>query len=211
MTGERLVRRSRRRLGGWRYGPAAFKLDYALDAPIPWTAPGVAEAPTVHLGGTFEEIADGEKRIWNGRSVDYPFVIVVQASRFDPRRAPAGKHTAWAYCHVPANWAGDATDAIESQIERFAPGFRDTVLARHRTSPSDLEAYNPNNVHGTISGGAVTLPQLLARPRLSPSPHRTAIDGVYLCSAATAPGAGTHGMCGFHAAETALATTFPDR
>lgn len=211
MAGERLPLRSRRRLGGWRYGPAAFKMDYALDAPIPWTAPGVDRAPTVHLGGTFEEIAAGEKQIWGGRPADAPFVIVTQPSLFDPSRAPAGKHTAWAYCHVPANFDGDASAAIDSQIERFAPGFGDTIIGRHRTTPLELEAYNPNNVHGTISGGAVTLRQLVGRPRFSPFPHRTAIDGVYLCSAATAPGAGTHGMCGFHAAETALHTTFRGR
>ena len=204
----RLTTRSKRRYARWQYGPAAFKVDFALNAPIPWRNPQVARAGTVHVGGTFEEIAAGERDIWGGRPASRPFVLLTQPSLFDPSRAPEGLHVAWAYCHVPEHWGGDATEAITSQIERFAPGFRDTIIARQPMTPADYESYNPNNVNGTIAGGSLTMRQLVARPSLSPHPHTTPIDHVYLCSAATAPGAGTHGMCGYHAARTALRRSF---
>ena len=208
MAGDRLGGRYGRRMRRWRYGPASFKVDYATSDPIPWSDPAVSRAATVHVGGTFEEIAESERAAWEGRAADRPFVLLTQPTLFDPSRAPEGKHVVWAYCHVPEGWVGDATEAIDAQIERFAPGFRDTILARHTMGPAAYEAYNPNNVNGTIAGGAVTLRQLVARPRFSPDPYATPIDGVYLCSSATAPGAGTHGMCGFHAARAALSGVF---
>jgi phytoene dehydrogenase-like protein len=208
MAGARLSTRARRRSVRWRYGPASFKVDYALSEPIPWIDPQVSTTATVHVGGTFDEIATGERAVWEGRPAERPFVLLTQPTLHDPSRAPGGKHIAWAYCHVPANWDGDATDAITRQIERFAPGFADTILAAHTMGPAEFERYNPNNVGGAVTGGAATIGQLVGRPRFSPHPHATAIDDVYLCSAATAPGAGTHGMCGFHAARTALRKTF---
>jgi phytoene dehydrogenase-like protein len=211
MAGGRLPERARARYRRWQYGPAAFKVDYALSAPIPWRNPAVATAGTVHVGGTLEEIAAAEDDVWNGRPASRPFVLVTQPSLFDSARAPEGRHVAWAYCHVPESWTGDATEAITSQIERFAPGFRDTIVGRASMGPAAYEAYNPNNVNGSISGGAVTLRQLVARPTFSPHPYATPIDDVYLCSAATAPGAGTHGMCGYHAAHTALRRSFGRR
>jgi phytoene dehydrogenase-like protein len=189
----------------FRHGPAAFKLDWALDGPIPWTSDACTRAGTVHVGGTFAEIAASERASWEGLGPGArPFVLVVQPSLFDASRAPAGKHTAWAYCHVPHNWDGDATGAIEAQVERFAPGFRDLILARHVMTPSDFEAYNRNDVGGDIVGGANTLRQLIARPALSPMPWRTPLRGVYLCSASTPPGGGVHGLCGLAAARVAL-------
>ncbi len=208
LAGDRLSHRRRRTLRRWVYGPAAFKLDLALSDPIPWADPAVARTATVHVGGTMEEIAVGEAEAWDGYAPDRPFVLLTQPTLFDDTRAPEGQHTAWTYCHVPAGWPGDASEAILSQIERFAPGFRDTILASHVMGPADYERYNPNNVNGAIGGGAVTLRQLVARPRLSTNPYATTIDDVYLCSAATPPGAGTHGMGGYHAARTALATSF---
>jgi phytoene dehydrogenase-like protein len=208
MADDRLGGLFGRRMRRWRYGPASFKVDYATSAPIPWSDPAVARTGTVHVGGSFEDIAASERAAWEGRAPHLPFVLLTQPTLFDPDRAPEGKHVVWAYCHVPEGWEGDATEAIDAQIERFAPGFRDTVLARHTMGPAAYEAYNPNNVNGTIAGGAVTLSQLVARPRLSPNPYATPFDGLYLCSSATAPGAGTHGMCGFHAARAALSDVF---
>jgi phytoene dehydrogenase-like protein len=200
----RLARLPRYALG-FRHGPAAFKLDWALDAPIPWRSEGLRLAGTVHLGGTFGEIAESERAPWEGRGPGVPpFVLLVQQSLFDDSRAPAGKHTAWAYCHVPKRWDGDATDAIEGQVERFAPGFRESILARHVMRPRDFEAYNANDVGGDIVGGANTLWQLAARPTLRAFPWRTPIRGVYLCSASTPPGGGVHGLCGLAAARVAL-------
>ncbi|MBW3663299.1 MAG: NAD(P)/FAD-dependent oxidoreductase [Actinobacteria bacterium] len=193
-----------RRLRRYRRGPGAFKVDYALDGPVPWLADECAGAGTVHLGGTFEELTRAERAVARGEVVDRPFVLAVQASAADPSRAPDGKHTLWTYCHVPNGWDGDATDRIERQIERYAPGFRDLVLARHVFRPADLEAYNPNYVGGDFAGGASDGLQLFARPVLSPDPYATPIDGVYLCSAATPPGGGVHGMGGFHAARSLL-------
>jgi phytoene dehydrogenase-like protein len=196
LSGDDLPSLRRRRMEGWEYGPATFKVDFALSDPVPWKAPEVARTATVHLGNTFEEIAAGEGAAWEGRLDPRPFVLATQPSLFDDTRAPAGRHTLWAYCHVPQGFDGDATDAIEGQIERFAPGFRKTILAKHAMGPADFERYNPNNVGGSIAGGAVTLGQLFARPFPTPWPYTTGIDDVYLCSSSTSPGAGAHGMCG---------------
>lgn len=200
----RLPARYARRLERYRYGPGAFKVDWALDAPIPWTAPECRRAGTIHLGGTLDEIAHSEQAAWRGDHVDRPFVLLTQPSLFDDTRAPSGKQTAWAYCHVPNASIFDMTDRIEEQIERFAPGFRDLVLERSVMSPADLERHNPNLVGGDIAGGAQDLGQLLARPALRLNPYSTPARGLYLCSSSTPPGAGVHGMCGYHAARAAL-------
>jgi phytoene dehydrogenase-like protein len=204
LAGHRLPGSYVRRLASFRPGPAAFKLDYALSGPIPWTAAECARAGTVHLGGTLEEIAASERAPWEGRHAERPFVLLAQHSRFDESRAPAGKHTAWAYCHVPNGSTIDMTERIEKQIERFAPGFRELVLARSVTTPADLERRNRNLVGGDLNGGPATLWRLLARPVLSSSPYRTPARGLYLCSASTPPGGGVHGMCGYLAARAAL-------
>jgi phytoene dehydrogenase-like protein len=195
----------RRRLERYRYGPGVFKLDYALDAPVPWTDPAVGSAGTVHLGGTFEEVAASERAVARGGLPDRPFVLGVQACAADPTRAPAGKHTFWAYCHVPNGSGADMTAAIEDQIERFAPGFRDRVLARHAMGPAALEAHNANEVGGDISGGSGDWRQFVSRPVLARAPWRTPVPGLYLCSAGTPPGGGVHGMGGWQAAGLALA------
>ena len=200
----RLPERYDRRLARYRHGPGAFKLDWALDGPIPWRATECVRAATVHLGGTLEEIAVSEQAAWTRAPARRPFLILAQHTLFDPSRAPEGKHTAWGYCHVPNGWRGDLTDAIEAQVERFAPGFRELVLARAVTTPADFEARNRNFVGGDINGGTMDLGQLLARPALSANPYRTPLAGVYLCSASTPPGGGVHGMCGYSAALTAL-------
>jgi phytoene dehydrogenase-like protein len=189
-------------LRSFQYGPGAFKVDWALSQPIPWKAADCLRAATVHLGGTLEEIAASERAPWQGRVAEEPFVLVTQPSLFDPTRAPEGKHTAWGYCHVPNGFAGDLTAAIESQVERFAPGFRDCILARKATSTAAFEAWNPNLVGGDLSGGAMTMKQLIFRP--TSSLYRTPKKGLYLCSASTPPGGGVHGMCGYHAAKAAL-------
>jgi len=194
LAGKRLPESYRRSLEKFRYGPAAFKMDWALETPIPWKASECARAGTVHLGGTLEEIA-----AWESRQEGAPFVLLAQTSLFDPTRAPAGKHTAWGYCHVPNGSTVDMTKAIEDQVERFAPGFRSRILARHVMGPAELERRNPNLVGGDFSGGANDLKQLLFRLGYS-----TPLRGVYLCSASTPPGGGVHGMCGYHAARTAL-------
>ena len=204
LAGDRLPQRYRRRLERWRYGPGAFKLDYALDGPIPWLAPEVAEAGTVHLGGTLDQIAESERAPWEGRHAARPFVLLAQQSLFDETRAPSGKHTAWAYCHVPNGSTFDMRERVEAQIERFAPGFRDRVLACSSHNTDDLERENPNLVGGDISGGANTLGQLIARPVLGRVPYSTPLRWLYLCSASTSPGAGVHGMCGHLAAKAAL-------
>jgi phytoene dehydrogenase-like protein len=199
LAGDRLPARYRNRLVRWRYGPGAFKLDYALDAPIPWRAPEAAEAATVHLGGSLNEIADSERAAWEGRHTERPFVLLAQQSLFDETRAPNGKHTVWAYCHVPHGSTVDMRERVEAQIERFAPTFRERVLACSVRTTDDLERENANVVGGDISGGANTLGQVIRR-----LPHATPVPGLYLCSASTAPGAGVHGMCGHLAARTAL-------
>jgi phytoene dehydrogenase-like protein len=200
LAGDRLPSRYRRRLERYRYGPGVFKLDWALDGLIPWRAEECARAATVHLGATLEEIAASER----GEIPERPYVLLAQQSLFDPSRAPAGRHTAWAYCHVPNGSTADMTDRIEQQVERFAPGFRERILARSALGPADLERHNPNNVGGDINGGAVTLPQLFTRPVARVSPYTTPLPGVFLCSASTPPGGGVHGMCGYHAARAAL-------
>lgn len=203
IAADRLPHRYCRKLERYRYGPGIFKLDWALSRPIPWRAPDVAQAGTVHLGGTFDEIALSERAAWNRESCDKPFVLLVQPSLFDPARAPAGKHTAWAYCHVPNGSKENMTDAIEAQVERFAPGFRNCILARHSMSPEWLEEHNANLVGGDIGGGASNLKQIFLRP--TRKLYRTPAPGLYLCSSSTPPGGGVHGMCGYRAAKAALA------
>ena len=204
LAGDRLPARYRRALDRYRYGPAAFKLDLALDGPIPWRAAECARAGTVHVGGTLDEIAAGEAAVWRGEHPERPFVLVAQQSLFDPTRAPEGRHTVWAYCHVPNGSTVDMTGRIEAQIERFAPGFSERILARAARSPAASEAYNPNFVGGDINGGAQSLDQLFTRPTWSLFPYATPVRGLYLCSASTPPGGGVHGMCGYHAARAAL-------
>jgi phytoene dehydrogenase-like protein len=204
LAGELLPLRYRRRLAHWRYGPGVFKVDYALDAPIPWRAAEVATAATVHLGGSLAEIAESERDVWEGRHPRRPFVLLAQHSLFDDTRAPAGQHTVWAYCHVPNRSTVDMREAIETQIERFAPGFREHILAVATRTTADLERENPNLVGGDISGGANTLAQLVARPAPRSVPYSTPVPWLYICSASTPPGGGVHGMCGHLAARAAL-------
>jgi phytoene dehydrogenase-like protein len=194
----------RRKLQSFRYGPGIFKLDWALSGVIRWSAPECQQAATVHVGGTLEEIAASETAAWEGRHAEKPFVLLAQASLFDPSRAPAGSHTAWAYCHVPHGSTKDMTQAIENQVERFAPGFRDLIIGRSAMTSRDVERHNSNNIGGDIGGGANVLGQLLARPVLSLNPYRIPRQGWYLCSSSTPPGGGVHGMCGYHAAQAAL-------
>ncbi|HEX3818044.1 MAG TPA: NAD(P)/FAD-dependent oxidoreductase, partial [Chthoniobacterales bacterium] len=203
-----LPSRYRKRLARFRHAPGVFKIDYALSEPVPWRAEECRAAGTVHVGGTLEEIAHAEREVARGRHAERPFVLVAQQSLFDETRAPEGRHTLWAYCHVPNGSNRDMNDAIERQIERFAPGFRDCILARHTSRPADLESHNPNLIGGDINGGANDLWQLFARPVVSPTPYRTPLPGVYLCSSSTPPGGGVHGMCGYHAARAALRERF---
>jgi len=198
----------RRRLESFRHGPGIFKIDYALSEPIPWKAEACRHAGTIHLGGTIDEIAVAERDVARGKIPERPFTLVAQQSVFDKTRAPRGQHTLWAYCHVPFDCRIDMSDRMESQIERFAPGFRDCILARHKMSGADLERSNPNLTGGDINGGTANLMQLIARPIFSPTPYRTPIKGVYLCSSSTPPGGGVHGMCGYHAAGAALREIF---
>jgi phytoene dehydrogenase-like protein len=188
----------------FRHGPAAFKLDLVLDGPIPWRNPEVGAAATVHLGGRLEEIEASEEAVGHGRVHERPFVLFSQPSAFDPSRAPDGRHVVWAYCHVPNGWDGDATDRILAQVERFAPGFRDRILARHVIGPGDLESYNPNYVGGDINGGMMHWAQFFTRPAVRPDPYSTPDPGIFVCSASTPPGGGVHGLCGLRAAESAL-------
>ncbi len=204
IAGERFPPRHRRRLRRFRYGPGVFKVDWALDGPIPWTAEACHRAGTVHLGGTLEEVVSSEAEVGRGDHPERPFVLLAQPSRFDPTRAPPGRHTAWAYCHVPHGSTLDMTQRIEAQVERFAPGFRSRVLARHTRNTRELELENPNLVGGDIGGGANDLRQLLFRPIPAFSPYRTPDPRVFLCSSSTPPGGGVHGMCGFHSARAVL-------
>jgi phytoene dehydrogenase-like protein len=196
--------RYERALRRFRHGPGAFKLDWALSGPIPWRDGRCAQAATVHLGGTLEEIGDSERAPFEGRTTERPFVLLAQPSLWDETRAPAGRQTAWAYCHVPNGSVVDMTDAVERQVERFAPGFRERVLARSALAPAGLEAHNRNLVGGDLNGGLMDLRQLYTRPVAQLVPYRTPRRGVYLCSASTPPGGGVHGMCGFAAAKVAL-------
>jgi len=208
IAGDRLPAGYRRRLEGFRYGPGIVKLDWALSAPIPWQAEGTSRAGTVHVGGTMDEIRAAEGDVSRGRHPERPFVIVVQPSRFDTTRAPEGRHTGWAYCHVPSGSTFDMTQRIEAQVERFAPGFRDAILARSVRLPADMEAYNPNYVGGDINGGIMDLRQLFTRPVARLDPYSTPTRGIYLCSSSTPPGGGVHGMCGVWAARSALRREF---
>jgi phytoene dehydrogenase-like protein len=201
----RLPARYDRALARYRHGPGAFKVDWALDGPIPWTAAATARAGTVHLGGTLDEISRSEWDAWSGRPAERPFVLLAQPTLHDPTRAPDGKHVAWAYCHVPNGSDEDMTERIEAQVERFAPGFGSLVLARHTLGPAGLEAHNRNLVGGDPNGGAMDLGQLVFRPVRRAVPYRTPLPAVYLCSASTPPGGGVHGMCGYSAARVALA------
>lgn len=204
ITGDELPARYRRRLGKFRYGPGVFKIDYALAGPIPWKSPDVGRAGTVHLGGTYEEIAHSENIVAQGSHPERPWVIVAQQSLFDSSRAPAGKHTAWTYCHVPSGSTVDMTVAVEDQIERFAPGFRDVVIARTVRTPADLERYNENYVGGDIAGGLASVRQFFARPVARLNPYTTPNPRIFFCSSSTPPTAGVHGMCGYWAAKAAL-------
>jgi phytoene dehydrogenase-like protein len=202
IAGDHLTPSYRRILTKYRYGPAAFKLDYALSSPVPWRAPECRRAITVHLGGTLEEISQSEHAVTHNQIPERPFVLLAQPTLFDPTRAPQHKHILWAYCHVPNGSTIDMTPRIEAQIERFAPGFRDCILARHISSPATLQSIDENLIGGDINGGASTLRQFFLRPSLSN--YATSAPNLYLCSSSTPPGGGVHGMCGFHAATLAL-------
>lgn len=204
VMGNELPAGYRQALSRFRYGPGVFKADYALDGPIPWRAEECLRAGTVHLGGTLEEIAAAEAATWRGEHPERPFVLVAQQSLFDPARAPEGRHTAWAYCHVPHGSAEDMAGRLEAQIERFAPGFRDRILARCIRTAADMEAYNPNYIGGDINAGVQDLRQLFTRPVARLNPYTTPIPGLYLCSSSTPPGGGVHGLCGYYAGRTAL-------
>lgn len=193
-----------RRLRRYRYGPGTFKLDWALDGPIPWRDPACLEASTVHLGGRLEEIAAAEAEVWRGDHPERPYVLLVQQSQFDRTRAPEGRHTGYAYCHVPAGSTVDLTEVVERQVERFAPGFRDRILARHTMRTDDFQRYNPNCVGGAITGGVADWFQAFARPVARLDPYSTPNPHLFICSASSPPGGGVHGMCGYHAARSAL-------
>jgi phytoene dehydrogenase-like protein len=204
LAGDRLPDRYRRRLTRYRYGPGVCKVDWVLDGPVPWSDPDCARAATVHLGGNVAEVAHAEEEVQAGRHAEAPFVLFVQPTLFAPTRAPAGVHTAWAYCHVPNGSTVDMTDRIERQVERFAPGFRDRVVARHTMTPAAMERHDANYIGGDINGGVADLRQFVARPTLGLHPWATPVDGLYLCSSSTPPGGGVHGMCGWHAAQEVL-------
>jgi phytoene dehydrogenase-like protein len=205
IAAEELPRGYVRRLSRFRYGPGVFKVDWALDGPVPWAAAECSRAGTVHVGGTMNEIAAAEAAVIEGRPADKPYVLVAQQSMFDVTRAPRGRHTLWAYCHVPHGSDVDMTDAIENQIERFAPGFKDLILARHVMNALEIETYNPNYVGGDINGGTQDVRQHLARPVARLVPYSTPNPRIYICSSSTPPGGGVHGLCGFFAAKAVLA------
>jgi phytoene dehydrogenase-like protein len=208
IAGHRFSSMYTRQLKKYRYGMGVFKIDWALDEAIPFTAASCRQAGTVHIGNTLEEIAASEQSASNGNHPEKPFVLLAQQSLFDASRAPAGKHTAWAYCHVPNGSTKDMTTAIEKQVERFAPGFRERIIAKHVMDTSQLETYNANYIGGDINGGVIDIRQLFTRPALRLSPYRTSAKGLYLCSSSTPPGGGVHGMCGYHAARRALKDIF---
>jgi len=208
IAGEKLPVAYRRQLAAYRHGPGVFKVDWALSEPIPWRAAACRRAGTVHVGATLAEIAQSERLVWRGGVAERPFTLVTQQSLFDDSRAPAGQHTGWAYCHVPNGSAADLTAAIEAQIERFAPGFRDCILARHTMTAQDYQRYNPNYIGGDINGGVQNWRQLFTRPAPRLNPYTTPLPNVYLCSSATPPGGGVHGMCGYFAAQTAVRQRF---
>ncbi|GAC1361558.1 MAG: NAD(P)/FAD-dependent oxidoreductase [Ktedonobacteraceae bacterium] len=204
IAGHHLPESYKRSLQRYRYGVGSFKIDFALDGPIPWRAPDCLHAGTIHLGGMLAEIAESERQVWRGQAPVNPYVLVAQQSIIDPSRAPAGKHTVWAYCHVPNGSTFDMTERIEAQIERFAPGFRERILARHVIDPAGLERYNANYIGGDINGGVQDLWQFFTRPTLLPAPYTTPAKNIFLCSSSTPPGGGVHGMCGFFAAQAVL-------
>jgi phytoene dehydrogenase-like protein len=204
VAGPRLAGSYARQLRRYRYGPGVFKIDLALDGPIPWRAAACLRAGTIHVGGTLDEIAQAEQEVWHGKHPARPFVLLAQQSLVDETRAPAGQQTVWAYCHVPNGSTLDMSERIEAQIERFAPGFRQRILARHIFTAQDMEHYNANYVGGDINGGVQDLTQMFTRPTLSLTPYTTAAKGLYICSSATPPGGGVHGMCGYFAARAAL-------
>jgi phytoene dehydrogenase-like protein len=204
IAGEHFTDGYRQALSRYRYGPGVFKVDYALDGPIPWKAEETLRAGTVHLGGTLAEVSAGEAAVWRGEHPQKPFVLLAQQSLFDPTRAPEGKHTVWAYCHVPNGSTFDMAERISAQIERFAPGFRDRVLAKSAFGPADVERHNANLVGGDINGGVMDLRQLFTRPVPKLNPYSTPARGLYICSSSTPPGGGVHGMCGYLAARSAL-------
>jgi phytoene dehydrogenase-like protein len=208
IAGDQLPEPFKAALMKYRHGPAAFKLDWALSDPIPWANEACARAACVHVGGTMEEISMSERAAWSRTPSDRPFVLLAQPTLFDKTRAPEGKHIAWGYCHVPNGYDGDMTDAIESQIERFAPGFRQTILARAPIKPKEFELYNPNYVGGDIVGGVQDLGQLFTRPTKRLNPYTTPNPSIFICSASTPPGGGVHGMCGLHCATTVLKHAF---
>jgi phytoene dehydrogenase-like protein len=207
LAGDRLGGAYASQLRRYRYGPGAFKVDLVLDGPIPWRNPTLGEAGTVHLGGRYEEVAASERAVHRGRVSERPFVLVAQPTQFDPSRAPAGRHVVWAYCHVPNGWDGDATERILGQIERFAPGFRDRVIGSHVMRPGDLETYNANYIGGDINGGQQHWAQFFTRPAVRWDPYSTPDAGIFMCSSSTPPGGGVHGLCGMHAARSALRST----
>ena len=208
IAGSKLSGQYRSRMEKYRYGPGVFKMDWALDHPIPWKDPACAKAGTIHLGGTLEEIARSERQVWQGQVPGNNFILLAQPSLFDPSRAPHGKHVAWAYCHVPHGCSVDMIQQIEQQIEQYAPGFIDCILARHSFSPQALENYNPNYIGGDINGGIQDIYQLFSRPIARLNPYSTPLKDVYLCSSSTPPGGGVHGMCGYLAARSALKNSF---
>ena len=208
LAGDALSGPARRPWARYVPGPGACKVDWALDGPVPWSAETCRRTVTVHVGGTFDEVARSEAEVGAGRHPERPFVLVAQPCVVDPTRAPDGRHTLWGYCHVPNGSDADMSDRMEAQIERFAPGFRDRVLARAVRPAGQAEAHNPNLLGGDVNGGAATLRQTLFRPVVRWNPYRTPLDGVYLCSASTPPGGGVHGMCGQLAAEVALKERF---
>jgi phytoene dehydrogenase-like protein len=208
IAGQSLSSTYKWQLERYKYGMGVYKVDWALAESIPFTAEACREAGTVHIGGTYAEVAASEQAAWEGRISDKPFVLLAQQSLFDKNRAPEGKHTAWGYCHVPQGSTVDMTDAIEKQVERFAPGFRERIIGRHTMDSKQVEAYNPNYFGGDINGGIQNITQLFTRPALRFSPYRTSAKGLYICSASTPPGGGVHGMCGYHAARRALKDVF---
>lgn len=208
IAGQKFSSIYRWQLGRYRYGAGVCKVDWALSAPAPFINDACRSAATVHIGNTIEEIAEGEAMIWKGKHSEKPFVLFAQQSVFDESRAPGGRHVAWTYCHVPHGSTVDMTERIEQQVERFAPGFRDLILARHTFTAAQIEEYNPNYIGGDINGGVIDIGQLFTRPALRASPYRTSARGIYLCSSATPPGGGVHGMCGVNAADRALKDIF---
>jgi phytoene dehydrogenase-like protein len=204
LAGDRLGGFYAAQLRRYRYGPAAFKVDLVLDGPIPWSNPEVGRSATVHLGGRMEEVIESEEAVRRGSVHDRPFVLLSQPSGFDASRAPAGRHVVWAYCHVPNGWDGDVTERILGQVERFAPGFRDRIVAQHVLRPAELEAYNPNYVGGDINGGLQHWAQFFSRPALRVDPYSTPDPRIFVCSSSTPPGGGVHGLCGMHSARSAL-------